>query len=60
MSRETAGPHAMTSSRSFSLLDPALVVPAIGAALRKLSPRVQWRNPVMFVVYVGSVVTTLF
>ncbi len=60
MSRETAGPHAMTSSRSFSLLDPALVVPAIGVALRKLSPRVQWRNPVMFVVYVGSIVTTLF
>ena len=28
-------------------------------ALRKLSPRAQVRNPVMFVVYVGSILTTL-
>ena len=27
-------------------------------ALRKLDPRVQWRNPVMFVVYIGSILTT--
>jgi K+-transporting ATPase ATPase B chain len=27
-------------------------------SLKKLSPRVQWRNPVMFVVYVGSLLTT--
>jgi len=27
--------------------------------VRKLDPRVQWRNPVMFVVYVGSILTTL-
>ena len=26
--------------------------------LRKLDPRVQWRNPVMFVVYIGSILTT--
>jgi hypothetical protein len=25
----------------------------------KLDPRVQWRNPVMFVVYIGSILTTL-
>ena len=25
---------------------------------RKLDPRVQWRNPVMFVVYIGSILTT--
>src|SRR6478672_208849 len=31
---------------------------AIGDSLRKLAPQVQWRNPVMFVVYVGSVLTT--
>ncbi len=29
------------------------------AAFAKLSPRVQWRNPVMFVVYIGSILTTL-
>ena len=49
----------MTTSKSFSLLDPALIKPAIVAAFTKLSPRVQWRNPVMFVVYVGSIITTI-
>lgn len=32
--------------------------PAIIDSLRKLDPRVQWRNPVMFVVYIGSILTT--
>ncbi|HKW84202.1 MAG TPA: potassium-transporting ATPase subunit B, partial [Burkholderiaceae bacterium] len=50
---------AATTRKAFSLLDPALVTPAIVSAFRKLSPRVQWRNPVMFVVYVGSLLTTL-
>jgi K+-transporting ATPase ATPase B chain len=49
----------MTSTHTFSLLDPALVKPAIASAFGKLDPRVQWRNPVMFVVYVGSIITTL-
>ena len=49
----------MTTAQSFSLLDPALVKPAIVSAFGKLDPRVQWRNPVMFVVYVGSIITTL-
>ncbi|GAB2897181.1 potassium-transporting ATPase subunit KdpB [Paraburkholderia jirisanensis] len=31
----------------------------IADAFRKLSPRTQWQNPVMFVVYLGSIVTTL-
>ncbi len=33
-------------------------MPALIDALRKLDPRVQWRNPVMFVVYIGSILTT--
>ncbi len=48
-----------TTASPFSLLDPALVKPAIAAAFGKLDPRVQWRNPVMFVVYIGSIGTTL-
>jgi K+-transporting ATPase ATPase B chain len=48
-----------TAVKSFSLLDAALVKPAVAAAFAKLDPRVQWRNPVMFVVYVGSIVTTI-
>jgi len=43
---------------TFTLFDPALVRPAILDAFKKLDPRVQWRNPVMFVVYVGSIITT--
>ncbi len=49
----------MTSKTSLTLMDPALVKPAVWAAFAKLNPRVQWRNPVMFVVYIGSMVTTL-
>ena len=45
--------------RQLALFDAALIQPAIIDALRKLSPAVQWRNPVMFVVYVGSALTTL-
>ena len=43
---------------SFSLWDPVLAAGAVKAAFIKLDPRVQWRNPVMFVVYVGSMLTT--
>jgi len=42
-----------------SLLDSSIVVPATLDSLRKLNPRVQARNPVMFVVLVGSVLTTV-
>ncbi|MBP6900163.1 MAG: potassium-transporting ATPase subunit KdpB [Burkholderiaceae bacterium] len=44
--------------QTLTLFDPVLVKPAITDAFRKLDPRVQWRNPVMFVVYVGSAFTT--
>ncbi len=49
----------MNHSATSSLMDPALVKPAIASAFGKLDPRVQWRNPVMFVVYVGSILTTI-
>ncbi|WP_316154228.1 potassium-transporting ATPase subunit KdpB [Cupriavidus sp. BIC8F] len=42
-----------------SMFAPELVKPALGAAFKKLSPRDQLRNPVMFVVYVGSILTTI-
>ncbi len=35
-----------------------IVVPALWASLRKLDPRTQFRNPVMFVVWLGSAITT--
>jgi K+-transporting ATPase ATPase B chain len=46
------------TTKTLSLFDPVLLRPALVDALRKLDPRVQWRNPVMFVVYVGSLFTT--
>jgi len=45
--------------KTFTLFDPTLALPAIADAFRKLNPAVQWRNPVMFVVYVGSILTTI-
>src|SRR5215469_8075416 len=42
-----------------SMFDRALVGPAIVDSFRKLDPRVQWRNPVMFVVFIGSILTTI-
>jgi potassium-transporting ATPase ATP-binding subunit len=42
-----------------SLFDAAIVRQAIVDSFRKLTPRRQVRNPVMFVVYVGSILTTL-
>ena len=47
------------SRKSFALLETALVGPAIIDAFKKLTPRAQWRSPVMFVVYVGSIITTM-
>ncbi|MDV6279809.1 potassium-transporting ATPase subunit KdpB [Rhodococcus jostii] len=41
------------------IFSPAQLVTALPGALRKLDPRHLARNPVMFVVFVGSVVTTV-
>ncbi len=46
------------SRKRLSLFDPALMRTALLDAFKKLDPRVQWRNPVMFVVYIGSLLTT--
>ncbi|URL58414.1 potassium-transporting ATPase subunit KdpB [Luteibacter flocculans] len=48
--------NSTTARRGF---DRALVTRALGDAFIKLSPRMQFRNPVMFVVFVCSVLTTL-
>src|SRR5690242_11651909 len=45
--------------RRLSMFDRALMWPAVLDSWRKLDPRVQWRNPVMFVVYIGSILTTV-
>lgn len=48
--------HSLPKNRS--LFDRAIVVPALKAALLKLNPRLQVRNPVMFVVFIGAIFTT--
>jgi K+-transporting ATPase ATPase B chain len=45
--------------KSLRLFDSKLVGPAITDSFRKLAPMTQLRNPVMFVVYVGSILTTI-
>src|SRR5580765_8467497 len=32
---------------------------ALVDSFKRLTPRYQWRNPVMFVVYIGSILTTI-
>ncbi|WP_432721405.1 potassium-transporting ATPase subunit KdpB [Jeongeupia wiesaeckerbachi] len=51
--------HVNVGVRKLPLFDAKLLSPAIVDAFKKLAPQVQWRNPVMFVVYVGSILTTL-
>ncbi|MFJ5922425.1 potassium-transporting ATPase subunit KdpB [Kitasatospora sp. NPDC092948] len=48
-------PHRVSGG----LLDPKLLLASLPDAVKKLDPRVMVKNPVMFVVEVGSVVTTV-
>lgn len=48
-----------TRGKSSTLLDPKIVLPAIGTSLAKLDPRVMIKNPVMFVVEVVAALTTV-
>ena len=45
--------------QQLSLFDRKLLGPALLESFKKLNPRVQWRNPVMFVVYLGTAVTAI-
>jgi potassium-transporting ATPase ATP-binding subunit len=58
--RSGTTPAATGSHRvAGGLLDPRQLLRSTPDALRKLDPRVQLRNPVMFVVQVGAVLTTI-
>ncbi len=45
--------------KTFSLFEAAIVKQALWESVKKLSPRQQMKNPVMFVVWVGSTLTTI-
>src|ERR1700686_4455208 len=42
-----------------AMLDPKIVIPAIGSAFAKLDPRSMIKNPVMFVVEIVAALTTV-
>jgi len=58
MSNHTAALRAVQAETMRSMIEPAFVMPAVVEAFRRLAPQAQWRNPVMFVCYVGAILTT--
>ncbi|NKY53464.1 potassium-transporting ATPase subunit KdpB [Nocardia vermiculata] len=53
----TGGAPAQPERRS--AFDPAMLAAALPEALRKLDPRTLWRNPVMLIVEIGAVWSTV-
>ena len=56
---DPGAPAAMTTKKATSMFEPAIVGDAALDAFRKLDPRHVVRNPVMFLVEVGSLVVTV-
>ena len=50
--------NKMRESQS-TILDPAILLPAIGQSFVKLNPRLMIKNPVMFVVEIVAALTTV-
>ncbi|MEU5697604.1 potassium-transporting ATPase subunit KdpB [Streptomyces aurantiacus] len=55
-----AGPRTDEKRVGGGFFDPKLLLTSLPDAFRKLDPRVMVKSPVMFVVLVGSVLTTVF
>ncbi|MER6489932.1 potassium-transporting ATPase subunit KdpB [Streptomyces griseorubiginosus] len=68
MSTPTLAPHqdtptghkALEGRVGAGLFDPRQLLKSLPDAFRKLDPRVMVKSPVMFVVWIGSVLTTVF
>ncbi|MGA5897075.1 potassium-transporting ATPase subunit KdpB [Streptomyces venetus] len=68
MSTPTLAPHrddptdrkAPEGRVGAGLFDPGQLLTSLPEALRKLDPRVMVKSPVMFVVWIGSLLTTVF
>ncbi|MDQ1126436.1 K+-transporting ATPase ATPase B chain [Microbacterium sp. SORGH_AS 505] len=52
-------PEPATASAPRRGIDGAAIAAALPGAFRKLDPRAQWRNPVMFIVWLGAALTTV-
>ena len=46
-------------TKSASIFDSKIILPALGDTFRKLDPRLMVKNPVMFVTLVGAAITTV-
>jgi K+-transporting ATPase ATPase B chain len=58
----TTAPHTAKASVEpvqGGLLDPKMLLKSLPGTLRKLDPRTLWRNPVMFIVEIGAVWSTV-
>jgi K+-transporting ATPase ATPase B chain len=58
MSQQTAALRAVQAGTMRSMFEPAFVKPALWEAFKRLAPQAQWKNPVMFVCYVGAILTS--
>jgi len=47
------------STKSASIFDANIILPALGDTFRKLDPRLMVKNPVMFVTLVGAAISTV-
>jgi K+-transporting ATPase ATPase B chain len=62
MEAQSAAPEAPSSSGGRvqgGLLDPKQLFRSLPGAVKKLDPRTMWRNPVMFIVEIGAVWSTI-
>ncbi len=50
----------MSDINSSKLFNRELIIPAIKDSFWKLNPRVQMKNPVMFVTLIGAIMTTIY
>ncbi len=55
----TPTPSSTRTTRT-ATLTPRLLLEALPGTVRKLDPRLMWRNPVMFVVEIGALLTTAY
>jgi K+-transporting ATPase ATPase B chain len=53
-----AAPHGVAERRS--LFDREILAQAVAGSFKKLDPRIELKNPVMFVVYVGTIVCLFY
>ena len=56
--RKHPAPKSSTKVQG-GLLDPKMLWKSLPSALRKLDPRTLWRNPVMFIVELGALWSTI-